>query len=422
MAKRLSLPGYSYLPLSQTPSNPNTAEEVVPDFAYSFGMGAGKGTFDTFSDSLNLYLNDTFNGRLDWEMEFITLRASDIFTAPAAISPTNTITPGAPVLGVLIFEPYFRHTETLTAYTEIACEAYYFIPDVGPVKITSTMVATPPGDGANQLRETRQICFYQFRDEINRSQAYKNQPPVHFTTFNARKQDIDSNHYSTFLNTMLLTSYKVHRNPAAGPYGFDSPAASLMDIPAPNVQIYIANERFWMYKPDGLLFIEGRIKDHWQKENPAGCTPTVCSSNPATLTSLPVFPWSYGKPDDLEYGADVLAVTGQRGVIINHGYYWLHNPGNSFPQAGKVGELFPGYSTSHGKDGIPFGDDTSNLSISNTGAGQLLLVKDGHYMYYQKIHSRPHTAFPPAAVEQPLVVLKRSPRLFGHATTHWTLD
>jgi transposase len=37
-------------------------------------------------------------------------------------------------------------------------------------------------------------------------------------------------------------------------------------------------------------------------------------------------------------------------------------------------------------------------------------------------HTRPHTAFTPAAVDQLVLLLKRSPRLFGYPTSHWTLD
>lgn len=64
------------------------------------------------------------------------------------------------------------------------------------------------------------------------------------------------------------------------------------------------------------------------------------------------------------------------------------------------------------------GDQTVRNAIHAFNAHGLTALQVGSFVP----HSRPHTAFPPAAVEQLLVLLKRSPRLFGHETTHWTLD
>ena len=64
------------------------------------------------------------------------------------------------------------------------------------------------------------------------------------------------------------------------------------------------------------------------------------------------------------------------------------------------------------------GDQTVRNAIHAFNTHGLAALRLGSFV----AHSRPHTAFPPAAVEQLLVLLKRSPRLFGYATTHWTLD
>jgi transposase len=64
------------------------------------------------------------------------------------------------------------------------------------------------------------------------------------------------------------------------------------------------------------------------------------------------------------------------------------------------------------------GDQTVRNAIHAFNTHGLAALQLGSFV----AHSRPHTAFPPAAVAQLLVVRKRSPRLFGYATTHWTLD
>jgi len=365
-AAQTGLTGYSYLPLSFTPYQTNTLNSVVTDFSYDFGMGYGP-TYTNFTWRMNTYLNMSYTGKLTWNMEYLKLQAADILSEQALLS--TTIAPTATVFGVVFYEPYYRNRPSLVENDEAACEAYYFIPDVGPVRISHSIVAVLPGDDAS-LSKTTQFCYYLYRDEINKSQERKGLPPVDFSGLADNMDEIQLNYYHYPVNTMELVAYKVYTDPTADRYGFDSPAASLMDIPQPNSQIYIKNGNYWIYTPDGLLYMEGKIQDAWSSKAPA------CSINGGDL-----YPWSNGGPDGLEYGPDFLTNTGRKGIIINDGCYWLHSPGDAagpFFEHGLVRDYFPEYFAQ-------FGDDTDDLAVSGTGNGQMLLVKDGYYMYYQKV-------------------------------------
>lgn len=362
------LPGYSYLPLSSIPYQANTVNAVVPDFVYDFGMGYGP-THTEFAWRMSTYMNMSFTGKLTWNLEYLDLQAADILSQQSLGSTGIPAT--AKVLGVIFFEPNYKNEPALVENDEIPCEAYYFVPNVGPVKVSHSIVSVLPNDPT--LSKTRQLCYYLYRNEINKSQARKGQPYVTFTDLAGYMSGIQANYYSYPVNSMELVAYKIYADPSADSYGFDSPTeASLMDAPQPNSQIYIKNGKYWIYTPNGLLYSEGSIQTAW-----------LGKAYPCSINGATVYPWSNNGPDGLEYGADLLTNTGRKGIVINDGCYWLHNPGDSLPgpfyEYGRVSDYFPGYSAR-------FGNDTNNLSISGTGIGQILLVKDGYYMYYRKVN------------------------------------
>lgn len=64
------------------------------------------------------------------------------------------------------------------------------------------------------------------------------------------------------------------------------------------------------------------------------------------------------------------------------------------------------------------GDQTVRNAIHAFNSHGLAALQPGSSV----AHSRPHTAFAPTAVDQLVILLKRSPRLFGYPTSHWSLD
>ena len=64
------------------------------------------------------------------------------------------------------------------------------------------------------------------------------------------------------------------------------------------------------------------------------------------------------------------------------------------------------------------GDQTVRNAIHAFNAHGLAALQPGSSVP----QTRPQTVFTPAAVDQLLLLLKRSPRLFDHPTTHWTLN
>jgi len=364
--KNTGFPGYSYLPLNKIINMPDTRSEVKTDFSYTFGMGSfindtnqNTDPNNTFRLGRNSLINTVHQYDLGFDLEYVELKASDVLTRNK-----NLLSPNTDVLEVIFFEP-------VAGSKESACEAYYFAKNVGPIKMTHSIVADLPGDDARRDK-TRQLCFSLFKDDFQKEAARKKTYLPNFAVLDSHKTAINNMEYTYPKNSFELITVNRKVNPTSDALGFHSPtAASVSDLAGPNSQMYIANGRYWIYDKNGVLYMEGSIEDAWKLRNPKGMI------NKETRQTI--FPWTDKSPDAIEYEGDIPKVFGSKGIIVNNGFYWLHNPNTSLPfdanKTGSVIDLFPAYTSI-------FGNSTDNLGLSSTGFGQVLLTKDGKYAYY----------------------------------------
>lgn len=361
-----SLLGYTYIPLNQLLTIPNSTSEVVPDVSYEFGVGSISDASE-FRTAINSYLNDYRYNKLIWDLEYLPLKARDVLTKNAIPGDTD-------VLSVMFFEPLYRDlTQTiLPEKEEMACENWYFAKNIGLVKVSHSIVAVLPNDPF--LSNTRQLCFWIFRDDFIHSTDLATRD-TDFRSLSPYISDIAQFVYSYPVNSFELTASKRYKNPNSDALGFHSPgAASLVNYPEANSLELFANGRFWVYTPDGKLWTEGSLFDVWKNNSIVGHSIVYKGQ------SLTVYPWTDDGPDAVENGPDVVSLFGTQGIVINNGVYWLRNPGTPTPFAGASGylrDLLPDYS------GV-FGDDTDEIGVSGTGNGQLLVTKNGLYLLYGK--------------------------------------
>lgn len=356
------LPGYSYIPLYKKPNQRNTANEVVPDFSYDFAMGYNPRNSD-FRHYQSNYLNAVSDKPLRWDLEFVPLKARDVLSNPV-------IAPDTSVLGILVFEPAGA---SLSVGNEIACEAYYLAKDIGPVKMTHSIVAVMPNDP--DLAITRQLCFSLFKSDFQHS-LRREDHNISFSALVPYQTEIDKMSYNYPRNTFELLQYKRYSNPQSDKLGYHTPAASFNNFPEANTQEYFSNGRFWVYKANGDLWAEGNLQSTWEPKNVQGLVDPDGSD-------VMVYPWSKSGPQAVTNSQDIQNLLGAKGIVINQGVYWLRDSGDQNPFAkapGYIKDIFPGYYEL-------FGNDTARLGITTTGNNQIFLEKDGTYLYYRKNQS-----------------------------------
>lgn len=359
------IPGYTYLPLSDIPNLSNTSSRVVSDFVYNFKMGLG---YSSHIQNRSTYLNDNPNGnRILWEMEYTRLKASDVLRNYSLVGANTE------VLSIIFFEPYFRGVTRLSDYDEMACENWYFVNNVGLVKLTHNIVAVIPGDDAN-LTKTRQLCYYQFKDVFQKSLDAVDRT-ITFSDIQPYLADIDNKKYSYPNNTFEITSFMINQNSNQDVLGFHSPdAATVSDYPQPGSVEYYSNGLFWDFYPNGLIWAQGNLESVWKGNS------YIKGHIDPNGTGTMIYPWTNKGPDAIENGSDIQLLFNNNSIVINDGVYWFRNPGSTTPNpfsapSGYIKDLFPGYYSR-------FGNDTNRLGVAVTGFNQVFIQKDGRYLYY----------------------------------------
>lgn len=339
------LPGYTYLPLTAFEGQANSPNGVVADVVYAQDMG---GPVENHDELMNLLINEEFEnsdeGRIDWKLEYVGTKVKHVLTEPVA-----GLDPDTKVLGVLFYEPYKRSPDA-------ACEAYYFAENTGLIRVDASRVRVVPNDS----QWSEQLCYslFRLRDDAGRSVF-----AVPDVIFNA---DDPAMAFHDPVTSMQATSFSLVKNQNQDGLGFHSPdAASMISLPQPNTQLYMSNGKYWYFLSSGELHLHGSVKDAWK-----GKAPEVDG----------VYPWSNAGPQAIEYEGAMPLLLGQgQGLVVNRMKYWVHDyTTKTFPAAGRVNDLFPGFPWT----------DTHRLGITTDGVDKIFMTKDGHYVYYQRVGGR----------------------------------
>jgi hypothetical protein len=231
----------------------------------------------------------------------------------------------------------------------VACEQWYFAPNVGPVQIDATVFTNAAG-AYNNLEATKSRC-----QQLNFE--------THFST-NSYPNDVK------YMTRVRLDEAGLDLS-GNDPYGFDSPAA------AANYNYewlqYFKNGWWWTYSiATGELMQTGRLIDVW---GPNGSKAPAVSINsqavyPYTSSEKMSAVWSPG------FISGVMGMTGKF-LIFNSGAYFIQNPGATtvWPHYGPASSLLAGFApyngvypfTNNGPDAIDETENINELIIINQG-------------------------------------------------------
>lgn len=239
---------------------------------------AGKNISDAFQMDADR-CRSISNREVEWQTfsEIVNLRKEKIDAIPG--------TGNIQVRKVTFFEQSSNH---------IACENWYYAPNIGPVMIHAA-------------------AFYPISNKSLALQRCKN------FDFSANQPN---NNQVKSINKLVLKRYSVPST-ASTDFGYNSPAGVMKQ---PNGQILFAdNDRFWTYSmKNGMLTFTGKLEDVWGNSG---------SKAPGVKVGInTIYPYKMGdgKKYALVYSPELVSsMTGTNGeaLIFNQGAYWVQQNG-----------------------------------------------------------------------------------------------
>lgn len=243
----------------------------------------------------------------------------------------------------------------------VACEDWYYVPNIGPVRIDSTNWQwRHPGQPSTKFNSAIDIVDTCKNFDFN-SPSKNNRP------------NLDPKHL-LFVTSLILEDKNINGNPQAD-YGYDSPDAVSYFGPYNGV-MYIKNGWWWTYNLNtGLLASTGKLIDAWGDK---------VKNMGVKINGQTKFPYSTGGPIALAWAPkfiqNVVKSPGGQQIIFNQGGYWIwkggENPWSTYGETKDLLSNAPGYNL-NGKTIYPWTDGGPDAADGTQDDSSLILVNKG---------------------------------------------